>query len=135
MARKALPVYHTDYLANQLARLGWDPIGEYISSINQLTTCINECADPVERGKLIEAQANLVEKIWKYCFPQKRSVEVKGEVEHKQTVALTQEQLEAVLEQDVFRRAIEVKAKKVESDPDEHEGEEEAEGQDPFTEE
>jgi len=107
--RKAMSTGHADFLSSQLSRLGWDPIVEYISTINQLTACINECENPIERGKLIEAQANLIEKVWKYCFPAKRSVEVSGTVEQKQTVSLTQEQLAAVLEQDIFRRAIEIK--------------------------
>jgi hypothetical protein len=107
--RKPMARGHVDYLATQLQRLGWDPVVEYIQSVNQLAHCIRECENPVERGKLIEAQANLIEKVWKYCFPAKRSVEVSGTVEQKQTMSLTQEQLAAVLEQDIFRRAIEIK--------------------------
>ena len=48
---KKLPVWHTDYLATELERLGWDPIAEYIR-------CIAEITDPAQKAELIE-------KIWK----------------------------------------------------------------------
>lgn len=130
---KKLPVWHTNYLADELARLGWNPIAEYIRSLSQLTECIDACSDPVEKGRLIESQANLIEKIWKYCFPTKRSVEVKGEVEHKQSVSLTQEQLHTVLEQDVFRKAIEIKVETKDSMEDEEHDKKADQGSDPFT--
>lgn len=92
---KKLPVWHTDYLASELERLGWNPIAEYLR-------CIALVDDPAQKAELIE-------KIWKYCFPTKRSVEVSGQVTNV-SVELSPQQLQAVLAADAFKQAIEVKA-------------------------
>lgn len=99
-APKKLPVYHTDYLANELERLGWDPVAEYLR-------CLALVDDPA-------AKCELIEKIWKYCFPTKRAVEVSGQVTQV-AVELSPQQLQAVLSADAFKQAIEVKS----SDDDE----------------
>lgn len=99
---KKLPVYHTDYLANELERLGWDPIAEYIR-------CIAEVTEPKDKAELIE-------KIWKYCFPTKRSVEVSGNVTQT-LVELSPQQLAGILQADAFKQSIEVKSEPKEEKP------------------
>ena len=98
--KKRLPVYHVDYLANRLQELGWDPVAEMFRALA-------EVENPKDR-------ADLIEKIWRYCFPTKRSVEVSGKIEHL-AVTMTPDQIGALLANDAFKRdAIPAESKPIE---------------------
>lgn len=104
---KRLPVWHTDFLADELVKLGWDPVAEYCRTLSQLQQCIEECKDVAERAEIIARRADLIERIWKYCFPTKRSVEITGQVTQA-LVSLTPAELSKITSADAFKNAVEV---------------------------
>lgn len=89
------PTFHTVNLLEELNRLGFNPVA-------QLILTLAEIEDPKDR-------ADILEKIWRYIFPQRKAVDITGHTTTTQ-VALTPQQLAAILSADAFRAAMPVQS-------------------------
>ena len=80
-------------LFDELNRLGFNPVAELVKTLQYID-------DPKDR-------ADVIEKIWRYVFPQRKAVDISATTTTTQ-VSLTPQQLAALLSADAFRQAIPV---------------------------
>lgn len=90
---KKAPHYHTLNLFDELNRLGFNPVAELVLTLAEID-------DPKDR-------ADIIEKIWRYVFPQRKAVDISATTTTA-SVSLTPAQLQALLASDAFRQAIPV---------------------------
>lgn len=91
--RAKTPSYHTMNLFDELNRMGFNPVAELVLTLAQID-------DPKDR-------ADIIEKIWRYIFPQRKAVDISATTTTA-SVSLTPAQLQALLASDAFRQAIPV---------------------------
>lgn len=100
---KKTPSFHTMNLFDELNRLGFNPVAELVKTLQYID-------DPKDR-------ADVIEKIWRYVFPQRKAVDISATTTTTQ-VSLTPQQLAALLSSDAFRQAIPVVSTTPSQDPE-----------------